>query len=52
MGPLFQLGGYLFLHNLFDYHFTIYNYAILYFNLLPIFPIMLSLIVVDLKEIG
>ena len=38
MGPLFQIIGYLFLKNIY-HNITLYHYSLLFFNLLPIYPL-------------
>ena len=38
MGPIMQIIGYLFLKNYFSY-ITIYHYTLLFFNLLPLYPL-------------
>ena len=38
MGPIFQILGYLFLKNIYNF-ITIYHYTLLIFNLLPLYPL-------------
>lgn len=40
MGPIMQIIGYLFLKNFINYDYlSIYHYSLLFFNLLPIYPL-------------